>query len=56
MKISVKACRDPIVFIGDPQFQGQTKDRLNNPDVQATVDSAIRAALEQWLNKQSIGR
>jgi DNA topoisomerase IV B subunit len=38
------------VFIGDPQFQGQTKDRLNNPEVQATVDTAIRAALEQWLN------
>ena len=38
------------VFIADPQFQGQTKDRLNNPDVQASVDSAIRAALEQWMN------
>lgn len=38
------------VFIADPQFQGQTKDRLNNIDVQATVDSAIRAALEQWMN------
>ncbi len=38
------------VFIGDPQFQGQTKDRLNNPEVQPAVDGAIRAALEQWLN------
>ncbi|HTM44821.1 MAG TPA: DNA topoisomerase IV subunit B [Polyangiaceae bacterium] len=38
------------IFIADPQFQGQTKDRLNNPDVQATVDGAVRPALEQWLN------
>jgi DNA gyrase subunit B/topoisomerase-4 subunit B len=38
------------VFIGDPQFQGQTKDRLNNPEVQNSVDGAIRASLEQWLN------
>lgn len=38
------------VFIPDPQFQGQTKDRLNNPEAQAVVDGAIRANLEQWLN------
>jgi DNA gyrase subunit B len=39
------------VFIKDPQFQGQTKDRLNNPEQQAVVDSTIRPALEQWLNQ-----
>ncbi len=38
------------VFISDPQFQGQTKDRLNNTDIQATVDGAVRPVLEQWLN------
>ncbi|MEX2215718.1 MAG: DNA topoisomerase IV subunit B [Phycisphaeraceae bacterium] len=38
------------VFISDPQFQGQTKDRLNNAETATTVDSAIRPALEQWLN------
>ena len=38
------------IFIEDPQFQGQTKDRLNNTEVQAMVDSAIRPQLEQWLN------
>jgi DNA gyrase subunit B/topoisomerase-4 subunit B len=38
------------IFIEDPQFQGQTKERLNNPEVQSQVDSAIRPALEQWLN------
>ncbi|MEZ6190300.1 MAG: DNA topoisomerase IV subunit B [Phycisphaerales bacterium] len=38
------------VFVHDPQFQGQTKDRLNNPEVQAAVDGVIRPALEHWLN------
>jgi DNA gyrase subunit B/topoisomerase-4 subunit B len=38
------------VFMAEPQFQGQTKDRLNNPDAQAAVDQAVRPALEQWLN------
>ncbi len=38
------------VFIADPQFQGQTKDRVNNPELQAAVDGAVRASLEQWMN------
>ncbi len=38
------------VFHADPEFQGQTKDRLNNSDVQGFVDNALRPALEQWLN------
>ena len=38
------------IFIEEPQFQGQTKDRLNNPEVMSAVDSAVRPALEHWLN------
>ena len=38
------------VFIEDPQFQGQTKDRLNNPEILSIVDSSVRPALEHWLN------
>ncbi len=38
------------VFHGDPMFQGQTKERLNNPEMNQTVDSLIRPALETWLN------
>jgi len=38
------------VFIQEPQFQGQTKDRLNNPEVLSAMDSAVRPALEHWLN------
>ncbi len=41
------------VFIADPQFQGQTKERLNNPELQSVVDGAVRPALEQWLNSNS---
>lgn len=39
------------LFLTDPQFQGQTKDRLNNPEVQAAVDGQVRPALEHWLNQ-----
>jgi DNA gyrase subunit B/topoisomerase-4 subunit B len=38
------------VFMKEPQFQGQTKDRLNNPEMTALVDSIVRPALEHWLN------
>jgi DNA gyrase subunit B/topoisomerase-4 subunit B len=38
------------VFIQEPQFQGQTKDRLNNPELASAIDSAVRPALEHWLN------
>ena len=41
------------VFVEEPQFQGQTKDRLNNPEVQSQLDSAVRPALEQWLNSNT---
>ena len=38
------------LFIEEPQFQGQTKDRLNNPELTSAMDSAVRPALEHWLN------
>jgi DNA gyrase subunit B/topoisomerase-4 subunit B len=38
------------VFLSDPMFQGQTKERLNNPDTSAAVDGLVRPALENWLN------
>lgn len=36
--------------VRNPQFQGQTKDRLNNTEVRGQVDSALRPVLEQWLH------
>jgi len=38
------------VFVREPQFQGQTKEKLNNPEMTAVVESFIRPALETWLN------
>jgi len=38
------------VYVAEPQFQGQTKDRLNNPEVSGQVEGAVRTALEQWLH------
>jgi DNA gyrase subunit B len=38
------------VFMEEPQFQGQTKDRLNNLELVSAVDGVVRPALEHWLN------
>jgi DNA gyrase subunit B len=37
------------VYVREPQFQSQTKNRLNNPEVAPAVEALIRPALEQWL-------
>ena len=37
------------VFIREPQFQGQTKDRLTSPDAQRLVESALRDRFDHWL-------
>ena len=56
MTISAEDIREGLVgllsvFLEEPQFQGQTKDRLNNPEVLSVVDSMVRPALELWLNE-----
>lgn len=38
------------LFMVDPQFQGQTKEKLNNPEARSLVVSAMRVELEQFLN------
>lgn len=38
------------VFLSEPMFQGQTKERLNNPEMAALVDGLARPALENWFN------
>jgi DNA gyrase/topoisomerase IV subunit B len=38
------------LFHVDPQFQGQTKDKLNNPSVRSLVSGSVRRELEQYLN------
>ena len=39
------------VFLPDPQFQGQTKERLNNPEMHSQVSSAVAPALERYFNE-----
>ncbi len=54
LKISADDIRDGVravlsVYVADPQFKGQTKDRLNNPEVTSAVSGAVAPALEQFL-------
>jgi DNA gyrase subunit B/topoisomerase-4 subunit B len=37
-------------YVHDPQFQSQTKNRLNNPEVAGQVEGLVRPALENYLN------
>lgn len=39
------------VYLLEPQFQGQTKDRLNNTEVSAQVSGAVGTALEHYFNQ-----
>jgi DNA gyrase/topoisomerase IV subunit B len=55
LEITAEDIREGIVgilsiFVRDPMFQGQTKERLNNPEMTANVDGFVRPALEAWLN------
>ncbi|GAP37550.1 DNA topoisomerase IV subunit B [Piscinibacter sakaiensis] len=41
----------------DPQFQGQTKERLNSRDALRLVSACVKPALELWLNQHvELGR
>src|ERR1044071_10391888 len=37
------------VFIRDPQFQSQTKDRLTSPDAARLVEGAVRDHFDHYL-------
>jgi DNA gyrase subunit B len=55
LQIAAEDVREGIVgllscFVPNPQFQGQTKERLNNPELTQAVDGFVRSALENWLN------
>ncbi len=40
------------IKIPQPQFQGQTKERLNNPEVTPAIDGIVRTALENALQRE----
>jgi topoisomerase-4 subunit B len=42
------------VFIRDPEFVGQTKDRLATAEAQRLTESAIRDAFEHWLTSNPV--
>jgi DNA gyrase subunit B/topoisomerase-4 subunit B len=41
------------IFMLDPQFQGQTKDKLNNPSVRGLLSGLTRNESEKFLNTHS---
>jgi len=41
------------IFMLDPQFQGQTKDKLNNPSVRGLISGLVRNECEQFLHTHS---
>jgi DNA gyrase subunit B/topoisomerase-4 subunit B len=41
------------VFVRDPQFQGQTKNRLNNPGVKSHIARLVHERVEQYLHSHS---
>ncbi|MFN3523026.1 MAG: DNA topoisomerase IV subunit B [Phenylobacterium sp.] len=40
------------VFIANPEFQGQTKEKLSSSDAQRLVEAALRDPFDHWLTAQ----
>jgi topoisomerase-4 subunit B len=38
------------IFITDPQFQGQTKEKLSSPKTQKSIENSLKDHFEVWLN------
>jgi DNA gyrase/topoisomerase IV subunit B len=58
LKITADDIREGVVavvsvFVQNPEFEGQTKQRLNNTETEGKVDQFVRVALETWLNNNS---
>ena len=43
------------VYVGDPQFQGQTKEKLTNVGVTADVARLLRDEVDRWLGDRERG-
>jgi DNA gyrase/topoisomerase IV subunit B len=55
LQVAAEDAREGIVAVlavkvPHPQFQGQTKERLNNAEVTPVIDGAVRVGLENALN------
>ncbi|WP_411287968.1 DNA topoisomerase IV subunit B [Phenylobacterium sp.] len=40
------------IFVANPEFQGQTKERLSSADAQRLVETALRDPFDHWLTAQ----
>ena len=43
------ACAVLSVFIREPEFQGQTKDKLSSPEAQRLVENVVKDHFDHWL-------
>jgi topoisomerase IV subunit B len=48
------ACAVLSVFIREPEFQGQTKDKLSSPDAQRLVETVVRDHFDHWLAESPV--
>ena len=47
------ACAMLSVFVADPQFQGQTKEKLSSPEAAKLVEGTIKDHFDHWLANDS---
>ena len=47
--VMASACAVLSVFIRDPEFQGQTKDKLSNAEAQRLVENVVKDHFDHWL-------
>jgi topoisomerase-4 subunit B len=47
--IMAAACAVLSIFIREPEFQGQTKEKLSTPDAQRLVENVVRDHFDHWL-------
>ena len=47
--VMAACCAVLSVFIREPEFQGQTKDKLSSPDAQRLVENVTRDHFDHWL-------
>ena len=57
LQIAAEDVREGIIgllscFVPAPQFQGQTKEKLNNPELTPLLDAFVKSSLENWLLAQ----
>src|SRR5690606_28628277 len=48
--VMISAAVMPSVFVREPAFQGQTKDRLATAEAQRIVEQAVKDPFDHWLS------